>query len=368
MVAAEQVRTGAPRQRRPTVRRLEPSAASRRAPPGREPEARLQPFGVEALCARWRVALDAQAAALRAAVGSLPDDELAVRRRRLDGERAETLAQLKAFARARGDDSRFLHLTPHGAARRVLGLPSRIRACVFNLDGVLVPSATLHAAAWTEALDAFIWARTERTRGRFLPFDPAVDYPRHMHGRPRLDGVRAFLESRGISLPEGTPRDPPGAETVQGLARRKNEILQRRIAERGVSANAGSVAYLELAGEVGLGRAVVSASGNTDRILERSGLAPLIDVSVDGTAMVRRHLRPKPAPDVVLAACELLGADPTAVAAFETTEAGVVAARTAGCSVVLGIDQFGHAAALRRAGATPVVPSLAELLEERLAA
>lgn len=323
---------------------------------------------LDALCARWRTALDAEDAAYRAARGTLAPAELAAGRRRLDDERRQTLALLRAVARDHHDSGRFLHLTPRGSARRLLGLPTGIEACVFNLDGVLVGSASLHAAAWMQTLDEFIWARAERTGGRFAPFDPGTDYPRHMHGRPRLDGVREFLASRGISLPEGSPTDPAGAETVHGLARRKNELLRRRIEEGGVRAYEGSISYLRLAGEGGIGRAVVSASANTGAILERTGLAPLVDVCVDGKAMVEDHLRAKPAPDAVSAACRLLAIDPGRVAAFETTEAGVAAARAAECAFIVGIDQFGRSAALRAGGVALVVPGLAELLEQRLAA
>ena len=323
---------------------------------------------VDELCGQWRAALDAAAEALRVGSESLPAAEVARRRKELAAERDATLGLLRALARERGSDARFLHLAPRTEARRVLGLPTAVAACVFNLDGVLIPSAALHAAAWNTTFDEFIWARTERTRGRFAPFDPIRDYATHLHGRPRLDGVRTFLASRGIRLPEGSPDDPPGAETVHGLANRKNEVLQRRLEAEGVTAYAGSLHYLLTAEEAGIRRAVVSASANTPEILERSGLSTLIEERVDGTTMVQRNLRPKPAPDTLLAACELLEVEPERSAAFETTPAGVAAARAAGFTLVVGVDQFGQAAALRRAGADQVVPGLAELLEQRLAA
>ena len=326
------------------------------------------PFTVEALCGRWRTALDAAGEALRAGSESLPAAEVARRRKALAAERDATLGLLRALARERGADARFLHLAPRTESRRILGLPSSIDACVFNLDGVLIPSAALHAAAWRTTFDEFIWARTDRTGGHFAPFDPSRDYATHLHGRPRLDGVRAFLASRGIRLPEGSPDDPAGAETVHGLANRKNEVLRRRLDAEGVTAYAGSLHYLLTAGEAGIRRAVVSASANTPAILERSGLSALIEERVDGTTMAQRNLRPKPAPDTLLAACDLLGIEPGRSAAFETTPAGVVAARAAGFALVVGVDQFGQAAALRGAGADQVVPGLAELLEQRVAA
>jgi beta-phosphoglucomutase family hydrolase len=263
---------------------------------------------------------------------------------------------------------RYLHLTPRRDAKRLLGLPAHLEACVFNLDGVLIESATLHAAAWQRTFDEFIWERIERTKGQFPPFDPRADYARYLHGRPRLDGVRAFLASRGISLAEGAADDRPGLETVHGLANRKNEVLRRRIEEGGVNAYEGSLTYLRTVLDAGVHTAVVSASANTARILERAGLAPFIERSVDGNAMVANRLRAKPEPDTLLRACDELGVAPDHAAAFETTRAGVEAARAARFAVVIGIDQFGQEAALRAAGASPVVPGLAEILDERLAA
>lgn len=341
--------------------RIDEPAARERARPART---------VDALCKRWRVALDAADEALRAARGTLPPDELRARSRRLADERKSTLELLRALAEARGANSRYLHLARHGEARRLLGLPAHVEACVFNLDGVLIGSATLHAAAWSETFDELIWARVEQARGRFTPapFDPQFEYARYLHGKPRLEGVRAFLESRGISLPEGAPDDPPGAETVHGLANRKNEVLQRRIEERGVTAYEGSISYLETVLEAGVHTAVVSASAHTGTILERSGLAPLVECTVDGNAMIQQHLRSKPSPDTLLAACRQLDVTPDHAAAFETTVAGVDAARAARFSRVVGIDQFGQAPALRAHGAAPVVPGLAEILEAGLAA
>jgi len=326
------------------------------------------PLTVDMLCGHWRAALEAAGEALRAGGESLPAAEVARRRKALAVERESTLQLLRALAREQGADTRFVHLAPAADARRVLGLPALVAACVFNLDGVLIPSAALHAAAWQATFDELIWTRTERTHGRFAPFDPRTDYAEHMHGRPRLDGVRAFLASRGIRLPEGSATDRPGSETVHGLANRKNEILRRRLDAGGVAAYAGSLHYLQTAAEAGIGRAVVSASANTPTILERSGLAALIEACIDGTTMQEHDLRAKPAPDTLLAACEALGVEPEAAAAFETTAAGVAAARAAGFAFVVGVDQFGHPGSLRDASADVVVPSLAELLAKQLAA
>jgi beta-phosphoglucomutase-like phosphatase (HAD superfamily) len=329
---------------------------------------RARPVTADVLCPDWRGALDAAEAALRAARIFLPAREHGARSAGLTAERVSTLGLLKALAREEGESDRFLHLTPRRDARRVLALPPGVSACVFNLEGVLIGSAVLHAAAWTETLDEFIWARTERSGGRFAPFNPRTDYAQHIHDKPRLDGVRDFLASRGISLPEGNPEDPPGTETVHGLANRKNQALLRRLAEHGVTAYEGSRHYLETALEGGLHTAAVSASANTRTILEHAGLATLIECSVDGNTMLAEHLRGNPAPDTLLAASRQLGLEPEHAAAFETSPAGVAAARAGGCAFVVGVDRAGHADALRAEGADLVVPGLAELLERRLVA
>jgi HAD superfamily hydrolase (TIGR01509 family) len=324
------------------------------------------------LSAHWRAAFDAAEDALRAARPALPSRELAARSAGLAAERRSTLGLLKALAREEGVSPRFLHMTPRRDEKRLLGLPVGITACVFNLDGVLIGSAALHIAAWTQTFDELIWARADRSRAGIaplvVPFNPAVDYWRLIHGRPRLEGVRAFLASRGIKLPEGDPRDPPGTETVHGLANRKNELLRRRIEERGVSAYEGSLHYLETALEAGVHTAVVSASANTRTILERAGLADFVEGCIDGNAIVAEHLRGRPAPDRLLAACREIGIEPEQAAAFETSPAGIAAAQAGGFALVVGVDQTGCADSLRAGGAELVVPGLAELLERRLAA
>ena len=189
------------------------------------------------LRARWHTAFDAALGALRSAGYYLPADELHHRATLLETEHDLTTELLRALAQDQSASRQLPPLTfSPSAARRLLGLPEGVDACVFNLDGVLIGSASIHTAAWTETFDEFISRRVERTGGRFAPFNPRVDYPRHIHGKPRLDGVRAFLASRGISLPEGGPGDPPGLETVHGLANRKNQALLRRLDEHGVDA------------------------------------------------------------------------------------------------------------------------------------
>ena len=247
-------------------------------------------------------------------------------------------------------------------AARVLGLPDNIRACLFDLDGVITQTASVHAAAWKEMLDAFLKDRAALTGKPFVAFDPVEDYRRYVDGMPRSDGVRTFLASRGIVLPEGAPDDPPLAETIQGLGNRKNELVVELIRTSGVKVFEGSVRYLRAAGEAGLARAVVSSSANTVAVLEAAGLTELFDARVDGVTAVERGLRGKPAPDTFLAAAKDLGVQPAAAAVFEDALAGVEAGRAGGFGFVVGVDRAGQAEELRERGADVVVNDLADLL------
>ena len=334
---------------------------------------RLRPT-VEALSlpvigARWQSALEAAQAALTAAAGTLPPDELRGRRSRLDAERLAAARLLEGLARDHNLPAHFAYLTtPPRDLRRLLGLPDRVDACVFTLDGVLVGSAAVHAAAWAETFDAFLFDWGEQADHPFRPFNPNSDYYLHIHAKPRLEGVRSFLASRGISLREGDAGDPPGCATVHGLANQKAAALLRRLDAHPLDAYAGSRQYLEVARAAHIRQVVVSASANAWTMLDRAGLASRVDECVDGSAMVAEQLRPKPATDTLLAACRRVGVAPENAAAFETTEAGVAAARAAGFALVVGVAASGHAPALRAAGADRVADGLAELLADELAA
>jgi len=341
-------------------------------PAGTAPAA--QPFvGVETLRARWAAAFSAAEAALNSGRLYLRRDEIAARRKRLEEERQSVDRLLQQLAREQHVLAEYVQLTiTPGEARRLLALPAGVQACVFNLDGVLIGSAALHVEAWRETFDELISRLAERTRGRFeqfdlRPFDPRLDYLAHIHGRPRLDGVRSFLEARGISLPEGRADDPPGAETVHGLANRKNEALLRRLNEHGLSAYAGSRRYLALARDAGVRCAVVSASANARTILDRSGLAELVDACVDGDTITLERLRPRPAPDILLSACHKLGVEPEHAVVFETTPAGLVAARAAGFRQVVAVDRLGETKALRGQDPDLVISGLPDVLDRRLA-
>ena len=245
----------------------------------------------------------------------------------------------------------------------VLGLPDQVKGCLFDLDGVLTPTAKVHAAAWKQMFDDFLRERAQSTGTEFVPFDSHHDYDEYVDGRPRLDGVRAFLESRGIELPEGDPEDPPGAETVAGLGNRKNEIVLRMFREGGVEAYPGSVRYVEAARDAGLRRAVVSSSANTVEILASAGISDLFDSVVDGNVRRREGLQGKPAPDTFLFAARGLGLEAAQAAVFEDALAGVAAGRAGRFGLVVGVDRVGQAEALREHGADVVVTDLEELLD-----
>jgi beta-phosphoglucomutase-like phosphatase (HAD superfamily) len=325
---------------------------------------------LDALRSEWREALLAARDALKAEEGFLPEEELEVHERHLRNEYATAAAELRRFALDEGLSVELAEpFLPRGRARRALALPKAIEACVFELDDVLVASGALHRHAWARALNELLSAHSETAIGRTIPpepFDPVRDYAEHIEGLPRLDGVRAFFASRGIRLPEGTPDDPPGAETVNGIANRKSELLGALLEQAGVRAFDGARHYLEVGRDAGLSCAVVSASAHTHEILERSGLADLIAASIDADAIESAHLRNHPAPDRLLAACRALGVDPQRAAAFETSRAGVEAARAANLGYVIAIDPSGdpvRLGKLRLAGANVTVTGLAELIE-----
>ena len=243
------------------------------------------------------------------------------------------------------------------------GLPDGITACLFDLDGVLTRTATVHAAAWKQMFDEFLRSYADKTSTPYRPFDAHADYDRYVDGKPRSDGTRDFLASRGIGLPEGDETDPPGSPTVQGLSNRKNDLVLTKIREDGVEVYDDSVDYLRRVRSAGLRTAVVSSSANTKAVLECTKLADLFDAVVDGVVARERHLAGKPAPDTFLEGAREVGADRTASAVFEDALAGVAAGRAGGFGFVVGVDRVGQADALREHGADVVVQDVSELLE-----
>jgi HAD superfamily hydrolase (TIGR01509 family) len=329
---------------------------------------RMNDLQLDALAFRWRGAFDTAADSLSEVGRSsqrlhFSPVELRARALELEGERRATDVELERLART---THTHLHRHMHGprATGKRLGLGSSVEACVFDLDGVLTPSAALHAAAWRETFDEFLSRHYAQAGGHYGPWRPLEvrdDYWRYVHGKPRIDGARGFLASRGIRLPPGTPADLPSAETEWGLAARKNEVLQRELRQHGVNAYEGSIRFLELAREAQLGLAIVSASANTLEILERAGLLPLVDQVIDGNVMQEERLRPKPAPDSILAACRRLGVEPEAVATFDTTAAGIAAGRSAGVGQVIAVNRGGSLQT-----ADVVVSELADLIAPEL--
>jgi beta-phosphoglucomutase family hydrolase len=248
--------------------------------------------------------------------------------------------------------------------RTALGLPTVVIACLFDMDGVLTKTAVVHDRAWKEMFDAYLKARADRTGKPFVPFDRVKDYDEYVDGKPRADGVRSFLESRHITLPEGSPDDPPDKETVHGLGKRKDMIFLKLIHQHGVATYEGSVRYVEAARKAGLKTAVVSSSKNTTEVLRAAGIHDLFDGQVDGNLAEAEGLKGKPAPDTYLRAARMLGAAADQSAIYEDALAGVAAGRAGGFALVVGVDRAHQARALKAHGADVVVGDLAELIKK----
>ncbi|WP_459714701.1 HAD family hydrolase [Actinophytocola sp. KF-1] len=239
----------------------------------------------------------------------------------------------------------------------MIGLPDHVTACLFDLDGVLTGTAALHRAAWKETFDPLL---AQRGLAEFTE----ADYNNYVDGRPRFDGVRAFLASRGIELPDGPPDAPPSDDTVQGVGNRKNVRVQEIIAERGVNPYPGSVRYLEAAKSAGLRIGVVTSSANGKAVLDAADLSKYVEARVDGVVIAERKLRGKPAPDSFVAGAEALGTAPANAAVFEDALSGVQAGKAGHFGFVVGVDRVGQTEELRAHGADVVVTDLAQLLED----
>jgi beta-phosphoglucomutase family hydrolase len=249
-----------------------------------------------------------------------------------------------------------------GRDRRPATLPAAIRACLFDLDGVLTKTAKLHAQAWKQMFDDYLRDRARSHGEPYAPFDIDHDYKEYVDGMPRYDGVRSFLASRGITMPAGDPADAPSVETVAGLGNRKNELVLELIEKRGVETYPGAVDLVRAVRDRGLATAVVSSSANCRAVLRAAGIEALFDVRVDGLTLSRLHLRGKPAPDAFLAAARELGVEPTRAAVFEDAPAGVAAGHAGGFGFVVGVDRVGRPEELRAEGADVVLSSLADLV------
>jgi beta-phosphoglucomutase family hydrolase len=236
----------------------------------------------------------------------------------------------------------------------MVDLPDGIRACLFDLDGVLTQTAKVHARAWKEMFDEFLRDWYARRGEPFQEFDRPTDYDEYVDGKPRLDGVKSFLESRGIHLPE---------EEIRGLGERKNDLVLELIREQGVEPYEGSVRFAEAARDQGLRRAVVSSSTNCRDVLIAARIEHLFEARIDGVVAEREGLSGKPAPDTFLAGARAVGVEAAEAAVFEDAQAGVEAGRAGNFGWVVGVDRTGQREALERRGADVVVDDLAELLD-----
>jgi beta-phosphoglucomutase-like phosphatase (HAD superfamily) len=316
---------------------------------------------LDTVAQRWQLALDAADEALVAAHGPVRIENADALRRELAQERLTTGQLLARLGRMTGLQP-WLSAVP--VTTKMLGLPSGVTACLYDLDGVLANSGVLHASAWGDVFDTFLLGLSERTGWQFIPFDRGADYRDYIDGRSRLEGVHAFLSSRGIRLPEGRPEDPAGADTACGLARRKGEAMARALHQRGVNAVPGARRHLEATGHAGLKRAVVSASSSTLPML-LAGLATVVDERVDAEVIRSEGLRSRPAPDLLFEACRRLDSHPEQTVTLTHSAAGVAAGRAAGLKVI-GVGDGPRAELLAGFGAECVVPSLRALLDPRL--
>lgn len=236
--------------------------------------------------------------------------------------------------------------------------PQRCRAVLFDLDGVLTPTATLHARAWKATFDAFLEERAAQTGLHLAPFDAESDYREHVDGRRRADGVRAFLASRGLAVIEGESDDPPSVDSVHGIGARKNESFRVLLEGGGVEPYPDALALVNALSAAGIPCAVVSSSANAEAVLKAAGIADRFVERVDGRTAAELGLKGKPAPDTFLEAARRLSVAPAQTAVIEDALAGIEAGRAGGFAWVVGVARHGEHAQLRAAGAAPVVASL----------
>ena len=234
----------------------------------------------------------------------------------------------------------------------------RYDAVLLDLDGVITDTASIHAACWKQMFDEYLQKRARQRGEVFHPFEIATDYRLYVDGKPRYDGVRDFLTSRGIRLPEGVPDDPPEAETVDGLGNRKNDLVNKVIEEKGVEPYEGSVTFIRQLRHQGFKIAVVTSSQNCTAVLKAAKLDHLFDLQVDGNVIHAEHLAGKPAPDTYLRAAELLGVEPARAVVIEDALSGVEAGSAGGFGLVIGVARKGNAEELRHHGAHLVVNDL----------
>ena len=239
--------------------------------------------------------------------------------------------------------------------------PGDYDAVLFDLDGVLTRTASVHASAWKKLFDSFLEQRATRVGKPFVPFDIDVDYPLYVDGKPRYEGVAAFLKSRGIELPTGTPEDGPDVQSVCALGNLKDRYFLQHLEQHGVDSYEASISLVRKLRDHGIKTAVVSSSDNCAAVLDAAGIAQLFDARVDGTDITRLDLKGKPAPDAFLEAARTVGAEPSRAVVVEDAISGVEAGRAGEFGCVIGVDRRGHPKALRDAGADVVVTDLAQV-------
>jgi beta-phosphoglucomutase family hydrolase len=239
----------------------------------------------------------------------------------------------------------------------------RYDAVLLDLDGVITDTASIHAACWKQMFDQYLQGRARQRGETFRPFDIGTDYRLYVDGKPRFDGVRDFLTSRNIQLPEGTREDLPEAETVGGLGNRKNDLVNKIIEGEGVVPYEGSVELIHQLRRQGLKIAVVTSSQNCSAVLKAAKLEGFFDAQVDGNAIHALHLAGKPAPDTFLMGAKLLGIDPAQAIVVEDAISGVEAGSAGGFGLVIGVARKGNAEELRHHGADLVVNDLKELVD-----
>ena len=238
----------------------------------------------------------------------------------------------------------------------------RYDAILLDLDGVITDTASVHAACWKQMFDEYLLNRATLRGEPFRPFEIATEYRLYVDGKPRFDGVRDFLTSRGIELPEGSMDDPPEAETVGGLGNRKNDLVNNIIEEKGVEPYEGSVTFIRQLRHQGFKIAVVTSSQNCTAVLKAAKLDHFFDLQVDGNVIHAEHLAGKPAPDTYLRAAKLLGVEPSRAVVIEDALSGVEAGSAGNFGLVIGVARKGNAEELRRHGAHLVVNDLGELV------
>jgi beta-phosphoglucomutase family hydrolase len=239
----------------------------------------------------------------------------------------------------------------------------RYDAVLLDVDGVITDTANLHAACWKRMFDEYLRERASATGELFHPFDLVRDYRLYVDGKPRFDGVRDFLTSRGIQIPEGSIEDPPHAETVGGLGNRKNELVNKTLHDGGVAPYEGSVKFVHHLRQRGFKIGVVTASQNCEAVLKAVKLDNAFDVHIDGNTIHAQRLRGKPAPDTFLTAAKLLGVEPARAVVIEDAISGVEAGANGKFGLVIGVARAGNADELRRHGAHLTVTDLAELVD-----